>query len=262
MRALAIAATGMSAQQLNVEVIADNIANSSTTGFKRARAEFTDLMYQVEQAAGVANRGDGQIVPEGVRVGLGVKPVAIRTLHTQGTLASTGNNLDLAMVGKGWFRVQSPEGETLYTRAGAFNTDGTGRLVTTEGYLVQPGITVPQSTKSLSISDSGRVTAIVDGETEPVEVGQLTVATFLNEAGLDPLGSNLFRETTASGAATTGEPGTTGFGVIKQGYLEDANVDPVKEITELIAAQRAYEMNSKVLQAADEMMGTTSKGIR
>lgn len=262
MRALAIAATGMTAQQLNVEVVADNIANISTTGFKRGRAEFTDLMYQVERAAGAANRGDAAPVPEGIHVGLGVKPVAIRTVHTQGTLAATGNSLDIAVVGDGWFRVLSPDNEVLFSRAGAFNTDGDGRLVTADGYLVQPAITVPPLTTKVTVSESGLVTAIIDGQANPVEIGQLTLAAFVNEAGLKPLGGNLFRETVSSGAPTIGVPGDPGFGTLRQGYLEDSNVDPVKEITQLISAQRAYEMNSKVIQAADDMMGTTSKGIR
>ncbi|MEO1281952.1 MAG: flagellar basal-body rod protein FlgG [Pseudomonadota bacterium] len=262
MRALAIAATGMNAQQLNVEVIADNIANINTTGFKRGRAEFTDLLYQTERAAGAANQGNDTVVPEGVNVGLGVRAAAIRSVHTQGTLASTANRYDLALVGSGWFQIQSPEGETLYTRAGAFNTDASGRMVTTDGYLLQPTITIPDNATEITINESGAITATVDGQTAPVEVGQLTLATFANEAGLNAIGGNLFRQTEASGTPVTGVPATPGFGSIRQGYLEDSNVDPVKEITQLISAQRAYEMNSKVIQAADDMMGTTTKGIR
>ncbi len=262
MRALAIAATGMNAQQLNVEVIANNIANINTTGFKRGRAEFTDLLYQAERVAGAANAGNDTVVPEGIQVGLGVRAAAIRTVHTQGTLQQTGNRLDLALIGNGWFRIESPLGETLYTRAGAFNTDSNGRIVTTDGYLVQPNITVPDQTIELTVNQTGEVFALVDGQTAPQSIGQLTVASFANEGGLTPLGNNLFRETEASGAAVTGLPGEDGFGSIRQGYLEDSNVDPVKEITELISAQRAYEMNSKVMQATDEMMSTTSKGIR
>ncbi|KUO58505.1 MAG: flagellar basal-body rod protein FlgG [Alphaproteobacteria bacterium BRH_c36] len=262
MRALAIAATGMNAQELNVEVIANNIANINTTGFKRGRAEFTDLLYQAERTAGAAARGSDTVVPEGINVGLGVRAAAVRNVHTQGALAQTDNKLDLATIGSGWFKIDSPDGETLYTRSGAFNTDSAGRIVTIDGYLVQPAISVPDQTVKLTINQDGKVFALVDGETAPQEIGQLTLATFANEAGLTPLGNNLFRETEASGAATTGVPGEPGFGTIRQGYLEDSNVDPVKEITELISAQRAYEMNSKVIQAADDMLSTTSKGLR
>ncbi len=262
MRALAIAATGMNAQELNVEVIANNIANINTTGFKRGRAEFTDLLYQAERVAGAANSGSDTVVPEGINVGLGVRAAAVRNVHTQGALAQTDNKLDLALIGSGWFRIESPDGETLYTRSGAFNTDSAGRVVTADGYLVQPTIAVPEQTTKLSVNQDGKVFAIVDGDPQPQEIGQLTIANFANDAGLRPLGNNLFRETEASGAATTDVPGQPGFGSIRQGYLEDSNVDPVKEITELISAQRAYEMNSKVIQAADDMLATTSKGIR
>ncbi|MBU2583343.1 MAG: flagellar basal-body rod protein FlgG [Alphaproteobacteria bacterium] len=262
MRALAIAATGMNAQELNVEVIANNIANINTTGFKRGRAEFTDLLYQAERTAGTASRGTDTVVPEGLNVGLGVRAAAVRNVHIQGTLAQTDNKLDLAIVGPGWFRIDSPDGETLYTRSGAFNTDSAGRIVTIDGFLVQPAISVPEQTVKLTISEDGRVFALLDGQTQPQEVGQFTLATFANEAGLMPLGNNLFRETEASGGANAGVAGEAGFGSIRQGYLEDSNVDPVKEITELISAQRAYEMNSKVIQAADDMLATTSKGIR
>jgi len=202
------------------------------------------------------------VLPPGINVGLGVRAAAVRNVHTQGALAQTDNKLDLATIGSGWFKIDSPDGETLYTRSGAFNTDSAGRIVTIDGYLVQPAISVPDQTVKLTINQDGKVFALVDGETAPQEIGQLTLATFANEAGLTPLGNNLFRETEASGAATTGVPGEPGFGTIRQGYLEDSNVDPVKEITELISAQRAYEMNSKVIQAADDMLSTTSKGLR
>ena len=262
MRALAIAATGMNAQQLNVEVIANNIANINTTGFKRGRAEFTDLLYQAERAAGAPVAGAEAIIPEGLQVGLGVRPAAVRNIHVQGALVNTGNRLDVALVGNGWFRVTSPVGEVLYTRAGAFNTDAQGRFVTVDGYLLDPAITVPEGTVSIDINQSGAVFATVDGAAQPQLLGELSLANFANEAGLTPLGNNLFRESEASGPAVVGLAGEDGFGTIRQGYLEGSNVDPVKEITELISAQRAYEMNSKVIQAADEMMSTTSKGIR
>jgi flagellar basal-body rod protein FlgG len=262
MRALAIAATGMAAQQLNVEVISHNVANINTTAFKRSRAEFADLLYQVEREAGTPTASGTEIVPEGLRVGLGVRPAAIRNLHIQGALTQTGNTLDVALMGKGFFRIIGPENETLYTRAGAFNKNATGQIVTTDGYVVQPAITIPQEVTTLTINESGQVLGQVPGQTEPQLLGQLSIATFVNEVGLSPLGGNLYRETPASGQATIGIAGTNGLGSIKQGYLESSNVDAVKEITELISAQRAYEMNSKVIQAADEMMGTIAKGLR
>lgn len=262
MRALAIAATGMAAQQLNVEVISNNVANINTTSFKRSRAEFSDLLYQIERAAGTPASAGAEVVPEGLRVGLGVRPAAVRNLHLQGSLVQTGNTLDVALMGKGFFRVAGPDGETLYTRAGAFNKNATGQIVTTEGYVVQPPITVPADATNVSVNESGQVFGQVPGEVEPRLLGQLSVAGFVNEVGLAPLGGNLYRETAASGTATVSTAGSGGLGPIKQGYLESSNVDAVKEITDLISAQRAYEMNSKIVQAADEMMGTVTKGMR
>lgn len=262
MRALAIAATGMTAQQLNVEVIANNVANINTTSFKRARAEFVDLLYQVEREASAPAAAGAEIVPEGARLGLGVRATAIRNLHGQGSLAQTGNSLDLALTGRGFFRVTGPEGETLYTRAGAFNKNAAGQIVTTDGYVVQPAMTVPPEAVSVTVNETGQVFATVRGEPQPRLLGQFSVASFVNEVGLDPLGGNLYRETSASGAPTVGLAGDPGMGSIKQGYLESSNVDPVKEITELISAQRAYEMNSKIIQAADEMMRIVSNGMR
>ncbi|MEQ1522443.1 MAG: flagellar basal-body rod protein FlgG [Aestuariivirga sp.] len=262
MRALSIAATGMSAQQLNVEVIANNIANINTTGFKRARAEFTDLLYQVERTNGIPNSSGTGAIPEGAQLGLGTRLAAIRNVHIQGPLANTGNKLDVAINGSGWFQVAGPDGETLYTRDGAFNTNENGQVVTLDGYEVQPSMTVPANTLSIDINKAGEVYAQVAGQTTPTLVGQLTLASFPNSAGLEELGGNLFRQTVSSGSATTGIPGQTGYGSIEQGYLEGSNVDPVKEITDLISAQRAYEINSKVIQAADDMAGTVSKGLR
>jgi flagellar basal-body rod protein FlgG len=262
MRALAIAATGMSAQQLNVEVIANNVANINTTSFKRSRAEFVDLLYQVEKAAGTPTAIGAEVVPEGARIGLGVRSTAIRNVHLQGALTQTGNTLDLAMMGRGYFRISAPDGETLYTRAGAFNKNAAGQIVNAEGYVVQPAMTVPPEVTTVSVNETGQVFGQVAGEVEPRLLGQFSIASFVNEVGLAPLGGNLYRETAASGAATIGFPGSSGLGRIKQGYLESSNVDAVKEITELISAQRAYEMNSKVIQATDEMMGVVSKGLR
>ncbi|HMN70983.1 MAG TPA: flagellar basal-body rod protein FlgG [Rhodoblastus sp.] len=262
MRALTIAATGMSAQQLNVEVIANNIANINTTGFKRARAEFTDLLYQAERLQGVSNRGRDATVPEGAQIGLGVRTASVRILNLQGALTSTGNKLDLAINGRGWFQVQASDGQTIYTRDGSFSTNAQGQIVTSDGYALIPSIQIPQNATSVNVSQSGLVTANIAGQTAPQQIGQLTVSTFTNEAGLEPLGNNLFRETTASGPPVNGTPADPGFGTINQGYLENSNVDPVKEITDLISAQRAYEMNSKVIQAVDDMASTISKNLR
>jgi flagellar basal-body rod protein FlgG len=254
--ALTIAATGMNAQSTNLEVIANNIANINTTGFKRARAEFTDLMYQSQRLPGVSTRGQDNTVPEGAQLGLGVRTAAIRNLHTQGSLTNTGNRFDLALQGRGWFQILSADGETLYTRDGAFNINASGQLVTTDGYQVTPSIIIPNNATSVNVSQTGLVTVTIDGQTAPQQVGQLTIATFPNDAGLQPLGSNLFKQTEASGQPIVDVPGNPGFGTINQGYLEASNVDPVKEITDLISAQRAYEMNSKVIQAADQMSKT------
>ena len=262
MRALSIAATGMSAQQLNVEVIANNIANINTTGFKRARAEFTDLLYQVERTNGIPNSSGASAIPEGAQLGLGTRLAAIRNVHLQGPLANSGNKMDVAINGTGWFQISGAEGETLYTRAGAFNTNENGVIVTMDGYEVQPAMTVPANTIDVHINQSGEVYAQVAGQTTQTLLGQFSLASFPNAAGLEELGGNLFRQTVSSGSATTGVPGQIGFGKIEQGYLEGSNVDPVKEITDLISAQRAYEMNSKVIQAADDMAGVVSKGIR
>ncbi|MEO0544752.1 MAG: flagellar basal-body rod protein FlgG [Pseudomonadota bacterium] len=262
MRALAIAASGMNAQQRNLDVIANNVANVNSTGFKRGRAEFVDLLYQVERAGGVPSAANSQIRPEGVNVGLGVKTAAIRTVHLQGTLENTGNMLDLALVGNGWFQIQNPAGETLYTRSGAFNTNADGELVTTDGFLVDPGITVPQGTLGIEVNRTGQVFAIIAGQLEAQEIGQLTLANFANQAGLRPLGDSRFEATEASGDPIVGIPGDEDFARIEQGYLEGSNADPVKELTALISAQRAYELNSKVIQAADQMAGVVSNGIR
>jgi flagellar basal-body rod protein FlgG len=261
MKALSIAATGMAAQDLNVQVIANNIANINTTGFKRARAEFTDLLYQAERLQGVSNRGQNNTIPEGAQLGLGVRTAAIRNLHIQGALANTGNRLDVALNGRGWFQVTDANGETVYTRAGAFNTNATGTIVTTDGYVVSPTMIIPTNALDVTISQSGQVSATLSGQTTSQQIGQISLANFANEAGLTPLGNNLYRQTEASGAPVAGIPGDPGFATISQGYLESSNVDPVKEITDLISAQRAYEMNSKVIQAASEMAGMVSKNL-
>ncbi len=262
MRALTIAATGMNAQNTNIEVIANNIANINTTGFKRSRAEFTDLLYEAQRLSGVSNRGTQGTIPEGAELGLGVKTAAIRSLQIQGALTQTGNQFDLGITGRGWFQVTNANGDISYTRAGAFNTNANGQLVTLDGSLITPPIVIPQNTTAVTISSTGLVNATVATQTTPVQIGQLTIATFANDAGLTPLGSNLFNQSAASGTPVVGVPGDPGFGTLTQGYLESSNVDPVMEITNLISAQRAYEMNSKVIQAADQMGETLSKGIR
>lgn len=259
MRALAIAATGMNAQQLNIEVIANNIANINTTAFKRARAEFTDLLYQTERPSGAPNRGGQQPVPEGAHIGLGVRTAAIRNLHIQGALTQTGNSLDLAINGRGWFQIKAENGETFYTRAGAFNKNADGQIVTIDGNLLEPQITVPQDTTEIVVNQTGEVFARSGTTAELTSLGQITLANFANDAGLEPLADNLYRETPASGSPVTGVPGDPSFGTLHQGYLEMSNVDPVKEITELITAQRSYEMSSKVIQAVDEMYSTISR---
>ena len=262
MKSLAIAATGMNAQQTNVEVIANNIANINTTSFKRARAEFTDLFYQMDRMQGVPNTAGSSPIPEGANMGLGVRSAAVRKLHIQGALSQTGNPYDMAIDGRGWFQILGPNNDVLYTRAGSFNTNANGQLVTLDGYQVDPAITVPQGTVEVTVNKSGQVFAKLDTEVNPRQIGQLNLANFANEAGLEPLGGNLYRETTASGTAVVGLPGDAGYGKINQRYLEASNVDPVKEITELISAQRAYEMNAKVITASDEMASTVSKGLR
>ena len=262
MRALSMAATGMAAQELQLEVVANNIANTNTTGFKRARAEFTDLMYQVERARGVGTTGQTGGAPEGVHLGLGVRTAAIRQVHIQGVLQDTGNRLDVALDGPGWFQIESASGETLYTRAGAFNTNANGEIVTIDGLKLTDGLTVPANVTDLTIGEDGRVSVAVPGQRQRQDLGNVTLANFINPVGLEPVGNNLFRVSETSGEPVVGAPGDAGFGRLRQGYLEASNVDAVKEITEMIAAQRAYEMNSKVIQAADEMASTVSKGIR
>jgi flagellar basal-body rod protein FlgG len=259
MRVLSVAATGMMAQQLNVEVISNNIANINTTGFKRARAEFQDLMYQSERRQGSLSSDTGTVVPAGVEIGLGVKPAAVNRIHTQGNFTSTGNELDLAVQGRGYFNVTLPGGDTAYTRAGSFKLSPEGTLVTPDGYTVAPGITVPNNTREVVINTSGEVMAYVNNDSQPQKLGQLQMSVFVNEAGLEAAGDNLFRATPASGEAQEGLPGQPGYGTIKQRYLESSNVNIVQEITDLISAQRAYEMNSKVVEAGDEMSSTVAK---
>jgi flagellar basal-body rod protein FlgG len=259
MRSLTTAATGMLAQQMNVEVISNNIANATTTGYKRRRAEFADLLYQDMRRVGTQSSDTGTIVPAGVQVGVGVKPVAIYRVHEQGNLQMTDNPLDVAIKGKGFFQVDLPDGTTAYTRDGSLKLSDSGEIVTQDGYTVQPGITVPINALDVTVNASGQVEETFAGNPQPQLLGQFQLATFVNDAGLDALGDNLLVETAASGSPTTGNPGAIGFGSLQQNFLETSNVNIVSEITELITAQRTYEINSKVIQASDDMMGTISQ---
>ena len=259
MRALRTAATGMSAQQLNVEVISNNIANMNTVGFKRQRAEFQDLMYQNVERMGAQSSAAGTVVPTGIQIGAGVKAGAVYRISEQGSLTRTENQLDVAISGKGLFQILMPSGETAYTRAGAFSMSPEGQIVTDDGYVVQPAITIPGEAKEVVISKTGQVQVILGDDPNPQEVGQLELATFVNQGGLEAIGDNLFMETAASGPANTGAPGDPGFGQLNQGYTESSNVDAVAEVTALIVAQRAYEMNSKVITTADEMLSAANQ---
>lgn len=259
MRALRTAASGMAAQQLNVEVISNNIANMNTVGFKRQRAEFQDLLYQNVERMGAQSSAQGTVVPTGIQIGAGVKAGAVYRITEQGTPQQTGNRFDMAIDGRGYFQILLPSGETAFTRAGNFALNGEGQLVTDDGYAVQPNINIPQDAIDVSISKSGQVQVITAGQTEPAIVGQLELAVFFNEAGLEAVGDNLLMETAASGAANVGTPGDAGFGQILQGYTEASNVDAVAEISALIIAQRAYEMNSKVITTADQMLSVSAQ---
>jgi flagellar basal-body rod protein FlgG len=259
MRALSTAATGMAAQQMNVEVISNNIANMNTIGYKAQRAEFQDLLYQNVERMGSQSSDSGTIVPTGIQVGSGVKPNAVYRLTTQGSMTQTGNQFDVAINGRGYLQVQLPSGETAYTRAGNLAVNENGQMVTADGYTVLPQIAIPSTATAVTISKSGQVQATIPGQTAPQTVGQMQLATFFNEAGLDAQGGNLFLVSGASGAAVVGNPGGVGYGTLQQGYTEASNVDSVTEITNLISAQRAYEMNSKVVNSADQMLQTTSQ---
>ena len=259
MDALSIAATGMLAQQLNVEVISNNIANMNTTGYKRRRAEFQDLLYQNPLQVGSTSSDAGTIESTGVQIGLGVKTSAVYMIAEQGSLVSTDNTLDVAIQGPGYFQVSLPSGETAYSRAGSLQLSPDGEIVTADGNTILPGITIPANSIGVSINASGEVLVSIPGQAAQQNVGQMQLASFANPAGLQAIGDNLFTETAASGTATTGVPGSAGFGQLLQGFLEASNVNTVTEITNLISAQRAYEMNSRVISTADEMMNTVNQ---
>jgi len=262
MRALSTAATGMMAMELNVQVISNNLANMTTTGYKRQRAEFQDLLYDHVSRIGTQTSSQGNILPVGIDLGSGVKTVGTPRLMTQGTLTQTSGSLDLAIRGDGFFKVQLPDGTYSYTRDGSFQMDAQGRIVTAQGNVVQPAITIPQNSTGLTINAQGQVSVIPQGTTTPSILGQLTLTRFVNQAGLLSIGDNMYTETPASGTPQDGLPSTDGAGDLQQGNLEQSNVDSVTEITNLIAAQRAYEMNSKVISAADQMLSTTSNLMR
>lgn len=258
MRALNTAATGMQAQQLNVEVIANNIANMNTTGFKRQRAEFQDLLYQNVERMGVTSSDAGTIVPTGVQVGVGVKAGSVYRVTEQGSFTQTQNPYDVAIQGEGYFIVQLPDGRDAYTRAGNFSLSAEGQIVTEDGFTVAPGISVPADAVSISINRQGVVQAIMADGSAPQDLGALEMARFVNPAGLEAIGDNAFLETPASGTANRGLPGAVGFGTVMQNFLEASNVNAVTEISALITAQRAYEMNSKVITTTDEMLRSTT----
>jgi flagellar basal-body rod protein FlgG len=259
MRALKIAATGMNAQQLRVETISNNLANMSTTGYNTRRAEFADLHYQQAARAGTVNAADGTVLPTGVQLGLGVRPAAVSVHLAQGALSETRGDLDVAIDGKGYLEVTLPSGQAAYTRDGALKRSADGLIVTSDGHPVAPEITIPNDARSLSINPAGEVYAYFDDAAEAQLIGQINLAGFANAKGLEAMGGNLFRETEASGAPLVSTPGQDGLGTLRQGYLEDSSVDPVREVTELIEAQRGYELNAKVITAADQMLGATTQ---
>jgi flagellar basal-body rod protein FlgG len=259
MRSLSIGTTGMLAQQLNVETISNNIANMTTTGYKRQRAEFQDLLYQNQRRVGSTSSDAGTIFPSGIQVRAGVKTGAVYRINEQGNLSVTDNSLDMAVNGQGYFQITLPDGGTAYTRAGSFQLNADGTVVTSDGYTVQPGIVVPADAVDITVNGSGQVQVKLDGQMQPQTVGQIQLAVFPNDAGLEAIGSNLLLATPASGDAVPGNPSAPGYGRLVQGALETSNVNIVAEITNLITAQRAYEMNSKVISTTDQMMTTTSQ---
>jgi len=262
MRALHTAATGMMAQELNVQVISNNIANMRTTGYKRQRAEFQDLLYEHVRRVGTQTSDQGNQLPAGVELGAGVKTVGTPRLMTQGSLVQTGKDYDIAIRGEGFFQITLPDGRTAYTRDGSFELDSQGRMVTAQGNVLNPGLTIPQNATAITVNAQGQVAATIPGTTTPTIVGQIQLAMFVNKAGLQGIGDNLYLETPSSGAPQVGNPNQDSFGNLQQGNLEQANVEAVTEISDLIAAQRAYEMNAKVMTASDQMLQATANLFR
>jgi len=258
MKALLTAASGMMAQELNVEVISNNIANMRTAGFKRQRAEFQDLLYNNLRSPGTTSSSTGTVIPSGIQIGSGVKTAATYRVMSQGNVNRTEKELDVAIRGEGFFRIALPDGRTAYTRDGSFELDGNGTLVTIDGYAVQPNLTIPQNARSVIVSADGTVGALLENASAPTALGQIQLARFVNSAGLEAIGDNLYVETASSGNAQLGNPSEDGMGNLLQHHLEQANVNAVSEISDLIAAQRAYEMNARIISAADQMLQSTS----
>ncbi|QYK41578.1 MAG: flagellar basal-body rod protein FlgG [Paracoccaceae bacterium] len=259
MKALQIAASGMSAQQMRVDVVANNLANMSTTGYNARRADFADLHYQQMARPGTVAAEDGTMLPTGIQIGLGVRPAAVSVMLAQGPLAQTGGDLDIAIEGKGYLEVTLPSGSPAYTRDGSLKRSAEGLIVSTDGHQLSPGITIPPEARSLSINAAGEVWAYFADRVEPESLGQITLVGFANDKGLEAIGSNLYLESPASGPPATGTPGVDGLGTLRQGYLEESSVDAVREVTELIKAQRGYELNAKVITAADQMLSATTQ---
>ena len=259
MKALQIAASGMAAQQMRVDVVSNNLANMSTTGYNARRAEFADLHYQQLSAPGTISAQNGTVLPTGVQLGMGVRPTSVSVMLAQGGPIQTSGDLDVMIEGRGYIEVTLPSGGAAYTRDGALKRSADGQIVTSDGYPVAPGITIPSDARTLTISPNGDIYATFNGQVDPQLLGQLTLTGFTNEKGLEAMGSNLYLETQASGTALTGGPGLDGLGVLRQGYLEDSSVDSVREVTELIKAQRGYELNAKVITAADQMLSATTQ---
>ncbi len=259
MKALQIAATGMAAQQMKVDVVSNNLANMSTTGYNARRADFADLHYQQYARPGTISSSDGSMLPTGIQIGLGVRPTSVSVILAQGSLTETGGDLDLAVEGKGYLEVTLPSGGSAYTRDGALKRSADGLIVTSDGFPVVPGITIPSDARSLSISNDGEIYVYFDDQVDAQLLGQLSLVGFTNEKGLEATGSNLFVESAASGSPNVGTPGLDGLGILRQGYLEESSVDSVREVTELIKAQRGYELNAKVITAADQMLAATTQ---
>ncbi|PIE58439.1 MAG: flagellar basal-body rod protein FlgG [Desulfobulbus propionicus] len=255
MRSLWTSVTGMSAQNLNMDVLANNLANVSTSGFKRSRADFQDLLYQIMKVPGSPTSADTRS-PTGIQVGLGVKPAAVSKVFTEGDLVQTSNELDIAIEGAGFLQVSMPDGNVGYTRAGNLKLDGDGRITTSDGYPIQPEIVIPQDAVQVTISETGVVSALIGDDTESTEIGNIDLAIFVNDSGLLAVGRNLFRETESSGTPAVGVPGNNGYGSLLQGFVEQSNVNMVEEMAQMITTQRAFEINSNVVSTSDEMMQT------
>jgi flagellar basal-body rod protein FlgG len=259
MKALQIAASGMAAQQMRVDVVSHNLANMSTTGYNARRAEFADLHYVQVARPGTISAENGTMLPTGIQMGMGVRGTSVAQVLEQGALTATGGDLDLAIEGRGWLEVTLPSGLSAYTRDGGMKRSADGQIVTSDGHPVVPGITIPPDARDVSINAAGEVWVYFADRVAPEQLGQITLAGFTNERGLEAMGSNLYLESAASGPPIVGAPGEDGLGTLRQGYLEDSSVDAVREVTELIKAQRGYELNAKVITAADQMLGATTQ---